>query len=298
MTKDPLNCVLYRVIRLMGNWLCYFDITFFKKNAEYNLRGELGYYRFSYDFFGVGNDATNDNIEPFDVNFPRLRVEYFKRFNKNWYAGLTFGFEEYDIVKVVEDGLLDAGNIRGSDGGTISNFGAGIIFDNRDNVFATHKGYYIELSALHNSPSFGSDFSFSRLTLDARTYITNKKYHTLALNVFSILNSGEPPFNELAFLGGSRRGRGYYPGRFRDKQLFIMQGEYRFPLFWYLGMVTFGSYGGVAQNINDFKISNFRYNLGLGLRFAVNPDDRINIRIDYAIGKETSGFYLTVGEAF
>ncbi len=281
-----------------GQLVTLFRYNLFLKNAAYNFRGELGYYRFSYEFYGVGNDATNEDEETFKVNFFRFRPEFFKQFNDNWYAGLTYGFEDYDVVQVLQGGILDEGGIKGNKGGTISNFGAGIIFDNRDNVFATHKGYYIELSALHNSPSFGSDFSFSRLTFDARTYITNKKYHTLALNAYSILHAGEPPFNELAFLGGSRRGRGYYPGRFRDRNLFIVQAEYRFPLFWYLGGVTFGSYGGVARNLNDFQLPNFRYNVGLGLRFAVNPADRINIRIDYAIGKETSGFYLTVGEAF
>ena len=283
---------------LNGQLVTLFRYNLFLKDGSYNLRGELGYYRFSYEFWGVGNNAVDSNEETFKVNYPRFKVELFKRFNSNWYAGLTYGFDGYDIVEVLEGGILDRGEVRGSTGGTVSNLGFGIIYDNRDNVFACHKGHYIELAALHNSPSFGSDFSFSRLTLDARTFITSPKERTLALNAYAQFHSGEPPFNELAFLGGSRRGRGYYPGRFRDKNLLLVQAEYRFPLFWYLGMTTFGSYGGVAPQISDFSLSDFRYNLGLGLRFAVNSNDRINIRIDYAIGKETSGFYFTVGEAF
>lgn len=41
-----------------------------------------------------------------------------------------------------------------------------------------------------------------------------------------------------------------------------------------------------------------RKTYGAALRFAVNKDDRINIRLDVGMGNGEPAYYLTVGEAF
>ena len=38
--------------------------------------------------------------------------------------------------------------------------------------------------------------------------------------------------------------------------------------------------------------------IGAGMRFKVLKEDNINLRVDYAIGKVGSKFYITFGEAF
>ena len=42
----------------------------------------------------------------------------------------------------------------------------------------------------------------------------------------------------------------------------------------------------------------FHFAGGVGLRFALKDDDRLNIRIDRGWGRGTSGTYFTIGEAF
>jgi hypothetical protein len=44
--------------------------------------------------------------------------------------------------------------------------------------------------------------------------------------------------------------RGYYEGRFRERQLYAVQAEYRAHLFWRVGAVGFASLGGVARDID------------------------------------------------
>ena len=270
----------------------------FPKKGAYNLKGEFGYYQFSYDFFGIGKNASKDDIETFGVNYPRLEINALKRFKQDWFFGLRYRFNDYEIVKVVPNGLLAASPIPGNSGAVISSLGTVAIFDNRDNVFATYHGLYIESSMMFNGNWLGSDFNYQRFTLDASTYFTDNKNRTLALNGYVMLINGEAPFNELALLGGSRRARGYYPGRFRDNQLWLLQAEYRFPILWWLGMAVFSSYGTVAQGSNDLTLQDFKWNYGGGLRFTLNKEDRINLRVDAAFGKDTSAFYFTVGEAF
>jgi len=54
----------------------------------------------------------------------------------------------------------------------------------------------------------------------------------------------------------------------------------------------------VWPSINEFSIKNLKWAGGGGLRFNLNPGDPANIRLDFAMGKNTSGLYLTLGEAF
>jgi outer membrane protein assembly factor BamA len=103
----------------------------------------------------------------------------------------------------------------------------------------------------------------------------------------------------MAALGGSTSMRGYYDGRYRDRSQVVFQAEYRFPLIGRLGGAAFLSYGDVSPRLSQFDLLRFKYSYGTGLRFRVNPRERLNLRIDYGWGKgKSQGLYFTLGEAF
>ena len=109
---------------------------------------------------------------------------------------------------------------------------------------------------------------------------------------------GEAPFQIMSFLGGMNFMRGYYMGRFRDNNAIILQGEYRADIWWRFGAVAFASVGEVAHKIDHFKLSDFKVTYGLGIRFAIDPKERLNFRLDFAWAEDSTGFYFTVVEAF
>ncbi len=92
--------------------------------------------------------------------------------------------------------------------------------------------------------------------------------------------------------------RGYYLGRYRDKEMIVLQTEYRMPVWRRFGIVGFGGLGEVSERIKDFSLSGIKYSLGGGIRFAVKPKEKLNIRLDYGIGSHSSGVYLYITEAF
>lgn len=55
------------------------------------------------------------------------------------------------------------------------------------------------------------------------------------------------PFNALSLLGGSRRLRGYYEGRYRDQNSALVQAELRVDVFKRLGAVVFGGVGALQR---------------------------------------------------
>ena len=279
--------------------LSYLPFQLFLDDAKYNIYGELGYYRYFFYFFGIGNDAS-DESESFNVNFPRVRLSALKLVAPNLYVGGRYWFDNYQIAKVEEGGLLETQNITGNEGGTVSSLGAVATYDSRDNIFFAKEGILAEFSLMNNSTALGSDFNFTRVSLDAATYFTNKFNHTFAVNAYTSFIFGDAPFNELAMLGGTKKLRGFYEGRYRDKKLWMVQGEYRMPeLYWRLGLVVFGGVGSVAEEFSDFKDNEVHYTFGSGLRVLLSEKERINIRIDVGIDEKFNVLpYITVSEAF
>ena len=93
--------------------------------------------------------------------------------------------------------------------------------------------------------------------------------------------------------------RGYYLGRYRDKNMITFQTEYRFPVGWRFGGVCFLGFGDVANKIADFSPAEFKYSFGLGLRFMFDKQEKINARLDFGYTKDGDlGVYAMVVEAF
>jgi hypothetical protein len=80
--------------------------------------------------------------------------------------------------------------------------------------------------------------------------------------------------------------------------------EYRFPI-WpctnIIGGVLFVNAVTTSNSDPERTVNLFQYvrpAVGIGLRVMVNKYFRTNINLDYAIGKESSGFYFSGQETF
>jgi len=283
---------------LRNQILSYLPFQLFLKNGKYKVYGELGYYRFIYEFSGIGNEGFQEESELFNVNFPRVRLNGLVQVRPDLFVGLRYWLDDYDITKVEEGGLLSQGDITGSEGGFLSGFGFVSNYDTRDQIFYPSKGLYAETVLFLNHKTFGSDFNYSKFIFDGSAYFENKWKHILALNFYAELTAGDPPFNQLSLLGGPKRMRGYFEGVLRDKQFLTFQAEYRIHLFWRIGAAFFAGYGVVESDLADIEGKDFNYSVGAGLRFLLDEKQKVNFRLDAGFGKNTSGIYVTVSEAF
>jgi hypothetical protein len=77
------------------------------------------------------------------------------------------------------------------------------------------------------------------------------------------------------------------------------QLEYRLALPWRFGLVGFGGLGEVVPGGNQpFRTKNFLPSGGGGVRFALSSKYHVNLRVDYAQGKNNHTWSVGVGEAF
>jgi outer membrane translocation and assembly module TamA len=81
--------------------------------------------------------------------------------------------------------------------------------------------------------------------------------------------------------------------------MIIVQTEYRLPLWKRFGLAGFAGGGDVASKLSRFALNDFKTSYGFGLRYAVSPKEKINIRLDWGFGKDPfAGPVITIGEAF
>jgi hypothetical protein len=134
--------------------------------------------------------------------------------------------------------------------------------------------------------------------LDYRHFFHLTGDHVIAARFYGETQGGLVPYYHLAMLGGDELLRGYYLGRWRDKNLAAIEAEYRFPLIWRFGGVVFGGLGEIARRVTDLGSEPVRWAVGGGLRFSLNSDEHLNLRLDAGFGPGTYGFYFTAKEAF
>lgn len=281
--------------------LFYLPFQLFYDRDKYFLNGEAGYYKYSYFFFGVGQNEVPSEL--YAVNFPRIRVNAFRRVapaisKGKLYAGVRYQYEDYQVTSVEPDGLLATGAVPGGLGSTLSGAGLGLFYDSRNQLFFPTKGIVADVAFLNQSRVWGSHVRFDRYSADVSSYHMLNKHAILAFNYFVSFTSGLAPFNAMSLLGGTKRMRGYYEGRFRDQNAALLQSEVRFDIYRRLGGVVFGSLGILGDDQSILRPNDPKAAYGAGLRFTINRVDHLNIRVDYGFGQQSSGFYLTLGEAF
>ncbi|RTQ44995.1 hypothetical protein EJV47_26880 [Hymenobacter gummosus] len=281
--------------------------TIFTRQERYLVSGDIQFYDYPIFFYGIGNNTDIDNESEISYKLLIIQQRGLKSFRRHWFAGLTYRLTDARSIKAdkpldnEDDGinqllLLDE---RQRQNTTISGLGPAIVHDSRDNILSTYHGNYLDVQGLFNVKGLGSDYTFSRYTLDARHYQPLGSNRTIwASQVYTQFHNGSVPFRELANLGGISLLRGIYEGRFRDRQLIAAQTEIRHHLFWRINVAGFVGAGQVASHLDDFG-SKFNVAGGAGVRFQFNRRDRINIRFDYGVGSGgSSGLYFGVNEAF
>jgi len=298
LTTRPSNIGVFLVYTLKKQFMVDIAPDLYLKNEKYRLEGNIGFSKFVDKFYGIGNETSFDDEENFTSRIARIRIHFLKRLHPKLKFGFRYNFEHNKITEVEEDGKLKNKDILGSEGGTVSGLGLVMHWDTRDNVFSPSSGNYHQLSATLYRKTLGSDYDFTSYNLDLRRYVSLFSSHVLAFQGCVNFISGDPPFQALSLIGGDETMRGYYLGRYRDKNMIAVQMEYRLPLWKRIGLVGFVGYGDVAAKISHFDLKSFRYSVGLGLRYMLSPKERLNLRLDVGFGEGTAGVYFTASEAF
>lgn len=269
------------------------DWNYFLPEEHWFTRGLIHFSKYPDLYYGIGFNTPASNEVNFQSNRTIIDADLFRNIKNNYFVGSGIRYSAFSNIEYLKDSLIYT-ELQSE-----NTFGLKVLFlnDARNNILSPTKGDYFEFG---NSFNFSTSF-YLKMTLDYRYYFAfgeNDK-HTLASRFYQSSVFGNPPFYDFAEIGGDEFVRGYFLGRFRDKNLSSLQIEMRNHLFWRIGIATFGGISMVYKNINQIENESFKPNAGFGFRFLVDKKENTNLRIDYAVGAQNqSGFYISFGESF
>ncbi len=266
--------------------------------GDFFLDGAYKYKVYPNSFWGIGFDTPESNEEIYDMTSTELRVALLKRLPPKLNFGFEFVYQNHEVTQTEEGGLLDSGNILGSDRAIIS--GLGVIFnlDSRDQLESPKSGYLVQMNARFSSEVWGATSSFNKYIADLRAYFKVSERGTFAAQFYNENSFGEVPFQGMSWYGGGDRARGYFKGRFIDNHMYVLQAEYRHQLAPRWSAAGFALMGEVTDFPRDY-LNDIKPSFGGGIRFKIIKNQNTLVRLDMAFGKDgSSGFYFGVNEAF
>jgi hypothetical protein len=272
--------------------------TIFFPKEDHIARFQASYSYYPDNFWGLGNHTSHTGKEGFKQKQFFINPQFLQRLHGHFYLGLTYEFQHTGAVTYTPGGIFDRENIVGRYGGNTSGAGPIVSWDTRNNAYSPDRGFFAEMLYVYFDQHLGSNFNFRVFSIDLRKFFALSARSVLALQGLGGFTGGNTPFRKLEELGGADMMRGYYGGRFTDKCLMAYQAEYRRFLFWRLGVVGFASAGEVAPGAGRFELDGFHYAYGGGMRFMLSKEEKLNLRLDYGVGKHSNAFTVQLREAF
>jgi hypothetical protein len=282
-----------------GLWI---DNAIYGDKDKWFFLGRTRIQRFPLLYYGIGHHAPGENPAVVDANYILLRQRVLRKLRNNLFIGPEVDYQQLFSVQFNQPEEGEPHDPPAGSGGTTNlGLGAALVYDTRHNVLNVRKGQFGELAFLHYNPSWRSDFRFNSINVDLRSFHPVRKNNVIAWQLLGNFVTGDVPFNQLALMGGDMMMRGYYQGRYRDKNLLSAQVEYRMLPFSFSkrwGATVFAGTAAIAPELKAFQIDKTQFAGGAGLRYLLFPKKDIFLRLDVGMTREGPGFYFYTGEAF
>jgi hypothetical protein len=297
------NVFAYGTITTKGQNRASVSTSYWTPHNIYHYTASLGFLNFPSDFYGIGN-ATHSDAELIGEKRYKFNLAGEKLIAKNIYVGLVASLADYRYSSnnygIFETDPL----VQDHTGGAIASAGPSFIFDTRNNNTYTTRGLFLTTNFSYIKGLFGNNsYNGTILSAEFSQYFLLAKRWVLAYDLYdNSLFGGEAPFYLLPELGSDELMRGYYNGRYRDKNYVAGQTELRYRLSDRFGLVGFAGTGTVFHSA--FSTDILKPNYGGGMRYFFDVEKGLSIRLDYGVGEKRpgesrqSGFYIGLGEAF
>ena len=250
----------------------------------------------------VENIQKGETTTEFRRNSFYLRPAALVKLVGKFYFGLSADFNRMTALNPA-DLMLEDPDILAF-GTEIYSAGYGIIalYDTKDRYNPSAKGFYIKAGGTNYSDKLGSDYHFQQIAFDFRQFLPIiRPGSILALQLKTTLGIGDVPWAMMPQPGGPDDLRGYYQGKYRDRNAMVLIAEYRH-LFLHKGNDTLSRHGivywlGGATVFHEISaIRNVILSTGIGYRYRLQPG--ITLRIDIGFGTENVGIYRGLNESF
>lgn len=273
------------------SWLvgAFRSATLVKSKILY--RGFAAYGDMNLSFYA--NNLPNQSDQEFKLNFKStiFYTQWLKQFNNaKWSAGPQYLFLNSRINLPdfnLPPPFVDPKDIKS----TISQLGAALQFDGRDNIFTPDKGIRIQSDFFWSDKALGSDYQAWRINLSAIGYYPLAKTLIGGLRIEGEQALGSPPF----YLKPGINMRGIPAARYMGKTSIVSELEFRWDLYRRWSLMGFG---GLASAFDDWDRAFAKpvvYSYGTGFRYLIARKFKLRMGVDVAKGPEDWAYYIVFG---
>ena len=266
-------------------------------HEQFQLDYKVNISTFSNSFWGIGYaNADNDNNK---TDYRRNRINAMARFMIKLAPKTYIGpFINYRVTQArnIED---DYAYLWQGQDKTVRAYTAGVSFtyDSRDFMLNASHGIFLQIDQTFTPRCFGNgNYNFSSTEATFATYGRLWKGAILAGELHGMFNYGHTPWAFLAEVGSNDRMRGYYAGRYADKNVIEGQLELRQHIKGRNGVVAWVALANAFDKFDNIAWRRTLPNAGIGYRWEFKK--HINIRIDYGFTRKGGGFIFNINEAF
>ena len=271
--------------------------------------GDFWYKNMTDNYWGIGFDKgaavpKTDSITAYHRQWMWINPRVLFQWTKNYFVGANIDYAYTKGSRPSAGVAADSNYLVFNNKPLSSGLGFILRYDSRDVPVDHRTGFLIDLRSTFYTALLGGDNTFQVYLLDYRHAVTFKrKNQVLAWQLKSRFAVGDIPYGEMSQVGTPFDLRGYTWGRYRDKDMAFVLAEYRYKFlkrngkFSMHSLVTWAGTGTVFD-VSKSNKGNIKFlpNIGIGYRIEVQP--RMNIRIDFGIGRESSGVYFNFSQAF
>ncbi|MHA4844927.1 BamA/TamA family outer membrane protein [Flavitalea antarctica] len=262
--------------------------NFIKSRIKYTIGGgyanvNMSFYR---DLAGLGEKEFRLSIK----TIPAL-LQVTKRIGvTRWFAGAKYMFLNTDIT-YAGDTILSNLAKTFEFNSTVSQLGAIIEFDDRDNVFTPDKGIRFKTEFNWSDNILGSDFDFWRINYYGYFYHSLGRQFTGGLRLDGQQNIGDAPF----FLLPAINMRGVPAYRYQGEATLLSELEFRYDFVHRWSAVAFGGAGKAFDSWKQFGSSDWILTYGSGFRYLLARKFKLRVGIDVAKGAGLWSYYIVFG---
>jgi len=279
--------------------------TYWFPGNSLHLYGAVSYINFPFDFYGIGNATSQANKDLLGEHRFKLNLEAEKKIGDYFLLGVVGGgfyyhFHDADATSIYHTDPA----VENKNGGPSIFGGPSVIFDSRNNNTYTTSGTIVTAYLNLNQGLFSNNnYQGGFFNIEYSGFFALSKQLVLGFDVQEqSLVGGQSPFYLMPAMGSDEMMRGYYNGRFRDRNYLAGQTELRYRVSKRFGLDGFAATGEVFHS--GFDAHDLKPDWGGGVRYFFDVQKGLTIRADYGVGEKRpgesrqQGLYIALGEAF
>lgn len=266
----------------------------YSKTGFFRMDYKLSYFHSNRFFWGFGYENGNnaENKSSFIENGIEIKANFLFRPNANITTGPFVGFDYFDASDFSAPYLIEGSPLYSRA------FKTGIMFnyDSRDNISSPTEGFVVNFNQTFY-PGIAFNFTpYYKTSLVTDFYFPAWEGSVFAFDLFGELNYGDSPWFVWPQFGGDTRMRGYYTGRYRDRNMLSAQMEIRQRIYKNHSVVVFGGAGNIFHAFSSFDIKQTLPTYGAGYRFEFFG---ILLRVDAGFGTQGQyAIFAGINQAF